>query len=232
MGAAVTVDACGTTRCRVALPAVPLGRVREAAARLAAQRGHWPVALLSGVHNPWGYAQRFLDAWQVLDLCESDALVDAVAVRLGPDVVLWDSELRLAGRAPARRTLGEARCWPVEPLAGIVAVIDLSGAANEVDVALHDVTSMSVDAEAAHGAQLWVRYMPATSLFVRAPTHPAHRAMARHDPLINYAGRPLWLVRGENRAGNDFVTGFDVAAPNWSPSNVDDALVREDVANR
>jgi hypothetical protein len=34
--------------------------------------------------------------------------------------------------------------------------------------------------------------------------------------LINFCTRPLWLVRGEDRAGNDFVTGFAPAAPRWA----------------
>ena len=38
------------------------------------------------------------------------------------------------------------------------------------------------------------------------------------QPLINYATRPLWLVRGEDRAGNDFVTGFAPPVPRWAGS--------------
>ena len=30
---------------------------------------------------------------------------------------------------------------------------------------------------------------------------------AKESPLMNYIERPLWLVRGEDRVGNDFSTG-------------------------
>ena len=73
-------------------------------------------------------------------------------------------------------------------------------------MSLHDVYMI-------HGAQantslqrrtgVALRYMPASSLFDR-----------RLKPLdgqtglaVNFAQRPLWLVRGQDRAGNDFVTG-------------------------
>jgi hypothetical protein len=35
-------------------------------------------------------------------------------------------------------------------------------------------------------------------------------------PLVNYTHRPIWLVRGEDRAGSDFATGFAPLAPAWA----------------
>src|SRR5258706_1337627 len=48
-----------------------------------------------------------------------------------------------------------------------------------------------------------VRYMPATSLFDRSipPTRIAH------NQVIDFSQRPIWLVRGRDRAGNDFTVG-------------------------
>lgn len=48
-----------------------------------------------------------------------------------------------------------------------------------------------------------IRYMPATSLFDRSipPTH------LTDTQVVDYASRPIWLVRGIDRAGNDFRTG-------------------------
>lgn len=48
-----------------------------------------------------------------------------------------------------------------------------------------------------------MRFMPATSLFDRAipPTRIAH------NQVIDFSQRPIWLVRGEDRAGNDFRPG-------------------------
>lgn len=48
-----------------------------------------------------------------------------------------------------------------------------------------------------------VRYMPATSHFDR--TLPPTRI--GHDHVIDFAARPIWLVRGRDRGGNDFSAG-------------------------
>jgi ectoine hydroxylase-related dioxygenase (phytanoyl-CoA dioxygenase family) len=49
-----------------------------------------------------------------------------------------------------------------------------------------------------------IRYMPASTRFVRDPAFPAN-AMA--SEAMNYTQRPLWLLRGQDLAGNDFRTG-------------------------
>ena len=61
-----------------------------------------------------------------------------------------------------------------------------------------------------------IRYFPASSRYQRDPGHPAQRALTERFPLINYARAPLWLVRGEDRAENDFVTGFQVKSGYWT----------------
>lgn len=48
-----------------------------------------------------------------------------------------------------------------------------------------------------------LRYMPATSLFDRS-LRPVD---GQSGVPVNFAARPLWLVRGSDRAGNDFTTG-------------------------
>ncbi|MBP6902180.1 MAG: phytanoyl-CoA dioxygenase family protein [Burkholderiaceae bacterium] len=48
-----------------------------------------------------------------------------------------------------------------------------------------------------------LRYMPATSLFDRG-LRPVH---GQTGVPVDFAQRPLWLLRGQDRAGNDFVTG-------------------------
>jgi ectoine hydroxylase-related dioxygenase (phytanoyl-CoA dioxygenase family) len=48
-----------------------------------------------------------------------------------------------------------------------------------------------------------IRYMPATSLFDRSI--PPIR-IARNQ-VIDFSQRPIWLVRGQDRAGNDFAVG-------------------------
>ncbi len=48
-----------------------------------------------------------------------------------------------------------------------------------------------------------IRYMPATSFFDRSipPTRIAN------NQVLDYSQRPLWLLRGKDRAGNDFHVG-------------------------
>ena len=48
-----------------------------------------------------------------------------------------------------------------------------------------------------------LRYMPATSLFDRA-LRPVD---GQSGVAVNFAQRPLWLVKGQDRAGNDFRIG-------------------------
>jgi hypothetical protein len=61
-----------------------------------------------------------------------------------------------------------------------------------------------------------IRYFPASSRYNRDSTAPVHQALTERYPLINYARLPLWLVHGQDQAGNDFVTGFNVRAGYWT----------------
>jgi hypothetical protein len=52
-----------------------------------------------------------------------------------------------------------------------------------------------------------IRYMPATSHFERTlePTRIAR------NQVLDFSQRPIWLVRGQDRAGNDFTVGREGA---------------------
>lgn len=74
------------------------------------------------------------------------------------------------------------------------------------EMSLHDVYMVhgarpNTSTRRRTGAAL--RYMPATSLFDRS-LRPVD---GKTGVPVNFARRPLWLVRGQDRAGNDFVTG-------------------------
>jgi hypothetical protein len=172
---------------------------------------------LSGVHNPWGHAATLVNAWAFLDVCEDPALVEAVARVIGPDVVLWDSELHLEA-ASYLRFVGdgrEGRYWPATPLAGAVAlVVPGSASATTIDVAA--IAGADLTAIDPTSPLYVVRYMSAASRFDRDPRASANRIAMEEQPLINFATRPLWLVSGEDRAGNDFTTGFAPAVPRWA----------------
>ena len=74
------------------------------------------------------------------------------------------------------------------------------------EMSLHDVYMVhgarpNTSTRRRTGAAL--RYMPATSLFDRN-LRPVD---GKTGVAVNFAQRPLWLLRGVDRAGNDFVTG-------------------------
>ncbi|MCW5684432.1 MAG: resolvase [Pseudolabrys sp.] len=207
----------GTGRFGAALPDALVRRAQDAVARLLTMQPAPRRERLSGIHNPWGFAAGLTDPWSFLDVCESDFVVDAIERVIGSDIVLWDSELYLRARdyrafvADGR----EGRYWPTEPLAGAMALLTL-GASPALHVS--DVRERAaLPADIADDEPLYViRTMPAASRFSRNATMPANRAAMQEQLLINYTTRPLWLLRGEDRAGNDFVTGFASDPPRWA----------------
>ncbi|WP_051631104.1 hypothetical protein [Afifella pfennigii] len=174
---------------------------------------------LCGVHNPWGFATDLLDAWHLLELCEAEALVERVVAVIGPDVILWDSQV-YRGAEDYRAFLAEGRegrYWPADPLQGAVAVLRLGepGAPPHVFAVPVDEAAKAKLAGAA-GPLYVIRYMAATSRFRREPGFAPNRLGMQEQLLIDYTARPLWLVSGEDKAGNDFVTGFAPSAARWA----------------
>jgi hypothetical protein len=182
-----------------------------AVARDLAAQNPWQERL-SGIHNPFGGHAAAADAWKFLDIAESAVLLDPLEDVLGPDLVLWDSELYLDFAA---FTIAEAQYWPVDPLAGALVVVSLqSGALLLVDITRLADSGAPLPLDA--GPHYVLRYMPATSHFNRDPRFPPTRLASEARPLVNYISRPIWLLRGEDRAGNDFTTGFVAPAPRWA----------------
>ncbi len=160
--------------------------------QMAAAPARFGAESLSGPHNPFGRAARVVDSWALLDYCRSPDLLDAAAAAIGADIILWDSEF-VHGPAAAHH---DPALWPLDPPPGITlraAVVD--GAA---------------------GVDYVIRYLPATARYNRDPTFPPNRRAAERAPLINFTRRPIWLVRGVDRADNDFVTGFASTIGQWS----------------
>lgn len=186
-------------------------RVRNSACAFLPER-------LSGIHNAWGPAAALVDTWAFLDLCEDAAILDAMTPVVGPDIVLWDSELYPAA-ADYCRTLeqrGEGRWWPVDPLAGGVAVVALAEQSICRYANVSELGPALLEGIDAASPLFVIRYMSAASRFVRDPEFPANWRAMEERPLVNLASRPLWLLRGADRASNDFVTGFAVTAPRWT----------------
>lgn len=213
-----TGDMPGTGRAGPALPDALPRRAQDAVARLMAMRPAPRRERLSGIHNPWGLAAGLTDPWCFLDLCESATVVDTVESVIGSDIVLWDSELYL--RTSDYRAFAaqgrEGRYWPALPLAGAVVLIPLGARPAIYAADIRQPVPLPTDLSTDDDPLYVIRYMPATSMFSRDPKTPANRIAMQEQLLINYTTRPLWLVRGEDRAGNDFVTGFASDPPRWA----------------
>jgi hypothetical protein len=202
------------------LPLMPGRRtVREAVAEIVGRGPAIRQERLSGIHNPWGHSIGLTDPWVFLELCESGLVTEAARALLGPDVILWDSELFCqASRYAAFLEQGrEGRYWPVDPLAGALVLLPVGREMiNATAVKLADIAPSSLEPFAADEPLYVVRLMPATSRFMRDPAFPANRACMEEQVLINYSNRPLWLISGSDRASNDLVTGFAPSVPVWA----------------
>lgn len=191
----------------------------HAAARELAQRPRPPrQEHLSGLHSPWGHGDGAVDPWLLLDLCEDPEVLDGVEALIGPDIVLWDTDLYLEAAAYQRFVAQgrEGRYWPAMPLQGALVLVQAGTAQPLIFLDLTQIAREGVPALDPLSPLYVLRYMPATSHFVRDSRAPANWVAMEEQPLINYTTRPLWLMRGEDRAGSDFVTGFSLPVPRWA----------------
>jgi hypothetical protein len=216
--------------------------------------------MLSGAHNPWGQSAQIVGSWAWLDFCRFSEIVDMVEQLIGPDIILWGSQLfcKPAGHGMAVPWHQDGQYWPIDPLATVtvrIAIEDslpengcmryIAGSHKSRDVVAHEIVESSnmaikqqvagMDESAAkedvlHAGQISIhdvylvhgsaenrsskrrsdyaiRYMPASSRYVRDASHPANAYAAEKSQMMNYTQRPLWLLRGTDRAGNDFTTG-------------------------
>jgi hypothetical protein len=196
-----------------------LDAVRAAALELAQRLRRPRRELLSGMHNPWGHGGALVDPWSLLDLCEEPGILDSVEALIGPDIVLWDTELYLEAADYLRfvKEGREGRYWPALPLQGALVLVPAGRTAQPLTcVDLAQIAQQGLSALDPLSPLYVLRYMPARSHFVRDGRALANWVAMEEQPLINYTTRPLWLVRGEDRAGSDFVTGFSPPVPRWA----------------
>lgn len=185
-------------------------------------------------------------------------LLDVVAQLIGPDIILWGSQVfcKPAGTGRAVPWHQDGQYWPIRPLATCsvwIALDDvdadngcmryLAGSHRQRGLVRHRVRegddvvlSQEVDMSEAdpflirddvlpaggfslhdvflvHGsgpnrserrrAGFVIRYMPATSLFDRS----VDRRQDQAGVSFSFSRRPIWRVRGQDRAGNDFSIG-------------------------
>jgi hypothetical protein len=216
--------------------------------------------MLSGAHNPWGQSAKIVGSWAWLEFCRFGEIVDMVEQLIGPDIILWGSQLfcKPAGHGMAVPWHQDGQYWPIDPLATVtvrIAIEDslpengcmryIPGSHRSRDVVAHEIVedaNMAIKQQVAaiderlakddvlHAGQISIhdvylvhgssenrsakrrsdyaiRYMPASSRYVRDASHPANAYAAQKSQMMNYTQRPLWLLRGADRAGNDFTIG-------------------------
>ena len=239
------------------LPADVLTVMQAEVDHLIAKNPEVRPEALSGAHNPWGQSAKLVGSQAFLDLCCHPEILDMVEQLIGPDIVLWGSQLfcKPAGDGLAVPWHQDGQYWPLDPLATVTVRIAFDGSTPEngcmryipgshrarrlehheatddaqmalkqqvpdideskaVDdvlqpgmLSIHDVYLLHGSAEnksAQRRSDYAIRYMPATTRYVRDPEFPANKLASEH---MNYINRPLWLVRGVDRAGNDYQFG-------------------------
>ncbi len=237
-----------------------LARMRAEVDALIARNPDVRPEHLSGAHNPWGQTAKLIGSQTFLDFCRFPEILDMVEQLIGPDIVLWGSQLfcKPAGHGMAVPWHQDGQYWPLDPLATVTvrlaieesipengcmrylpgshkrrllerheivtaSHVALSQAVSDVDerlarddilqpgqISIHDVYLVHGSNENRSDkrrSDYAIRYMPATTRYVRDPAFPANAYAAEKSPLMGYIDRPLWLVRGTDRAGNDFKIG-------------------------
>ncbi len=80
----------------------------------------------SDLHNPWGRCAALFDSWKFLELCQSAEIMSEITPRLGPDIILYDTQLApdpwSSGASDQHWACDRLRC-PVDPLAGVTVRI-------------------------------------------------------------------------------------------------------------
>ena len=203
---------------------------------------HNPWARAAAVYDSWG----FLDLCQSSPLVDAVATLIGEDVILFDSQWLPD-RWQLSASEFALEC--DAHRFPVDPQSGVTALIAFANrltvtvhidcppahAAQTIDqhacgsLELSRGNVLLVDYRAPYRVQsdgqdglptvYAVRYFPASSQYNRDPDAPVHRVLTERYPLFNYAQMPLWLVHGEDRAQNDFVTGFNARAGFWTKAD-------------
>lgn len=242
----------------VALPGTLLDRMRASLDRLLANSADIAPESLICPHIPNGVRHQASEARTWFEYATQPFILDLVEQAIGPDVVLWGSQVFCKPARKGREVPWhqDGEYWPIRPLATCSVWIALDDATPENGCmrfipgshtagslyAHHDaarpdrVLGLEVDAQAydvhtarddvlmagqmslhdvflIHGsaanrserrrAGFVVRYMPATSRYDRSVPDSQTQA----GVSFSLSRRPIWLVRGVDRAGNDFVTG-------------------------
>lgn len=208
------------------------------------------------LHNPWSRSAFNVNSWKFLDLCQSAELMQIITPFMGENIILFDSQfspcLYDAGQSQPLWRNDRLRC-PTHPLQGLVVRIPFAVHTHEnvefiyqagqsgeqfIEIKTGHIICHNINLSyriqgienLTRPVEYVIRYFPATSRYLRDPSTKPHRDLMEHYPLMNYAQIPLWLVQGEDKANNDFVTGFQPKAGRWiindNPKSVSTMTVR------
>ena len=191
------------------------------------------------LHNPWSRSATLMDSWGFLDICQAPALIHVLTRIMGPDIILYDSQFYPDLLTNKRNDWGwhcDLNKCPVNPLSGLVVRIPFGkNRGNDVlkfrrnpqvppkeisiqgseQIVIHDIGIEYLSSEETTSKEYVIRYFPGTSHYVRDASSSLQKQLTETHPLINYAKLPLWLVAGEDKSNNDFVTGFNPKAGRW-----------------
>jgi hypothetical protein len=254
--AAYRADGLVASPCR--FPEDRVVAMRECLDRLLRDNADVAPESLVCPHIPNGVRHDAHAARCWFEFATDPGLLDLVEQLIGPDIVLWGSQVFCkpahTGRAVPWHQDGQY--WPIRPVATCSAWIALDDATaengcmryaagshreghllphrvrpgrdvvlnQEIDLDTFDVARIRDDTLPAGGFSLHdvflvhgsgpnlsarrragfvVRFMPATSRFDRT----VDRRQDQAGVSFSFSRRPIWLVRGTDRAGNDFSVG-------------------------
>ena len=121
-------------------------------------------------------------------------------------IVAKDLEPRAAGEAIRVEGFAKVEPWRAEFEARLARVVDVELEAGQMSI--HDVYAIHgsrANLSDRRRAGFTIRYMPASSLYDRSIKMMGAAKGLRQD----MSRRPIYLVRGRDRAGNDFQCGQD-----------------------
>jgi len=214
--------------------AVQIERQRHA---LVAANGEYRPWYWWELHNPWSRAAACIDSWGLLDIAQSPKLLDGVAQVIGEDIVLFDTRIEpnpALGDANRTAWRDDKLFFPLDRDGGAVVRLPFGNVEvriREFCCAGQGIVRVQRGQALIHAAdcryryaeaispgefEFVIRYFPSTHRYLRDPQHPRQMALMNRYPWVNYSTMPLWQVRGEDRADNDFVTGFRVRSGRWT----------------
>lgn len=124
----------GILQAKKSAPASLLSQLRTEYQKTLNSKQRMHYNQLAGLHNPWGKSAHLFNSWALLDICQSDAILELITPLIGPDIILWESAFY--GYSALNRNNKWTRhsdFSPIEPMQGIVVRIGIDHSGVELD---------------------------------------------------------------------------------------------------